>query len=246
MELTPEVLKRLSEPWPEKELKWVVIATKKDGNTTKAQLWAPHLDARQIQDRLDLVVGPSNWESELIPTESSRAIICRLTICGVTKTDVGELAPDAQASEPMKAAASDALKRAGVQWGIARYLYARAPVWVDGKGTPGVAAARTAPETERPPAPSATPPQPAAPPATPKPKSNSEKLIDFQKQHGLTTEEMVTLLELNPYMQQTPRDTINVEIKTVAEQKGIGNDAAAGVVLERLQAAIVAHPKGAK
>ena len=50
---------------------------------------------------------------------------CQLTIFGVTKADVGYAkAPDSDdEAEPAKAAWSDSLKRAAVQWGVARYLH---------------------------------------------------------------------------------------------------------------------------
>ncbi|RTH01947.1 Rad52/22 double-strand break repair protein, partial [Thermus scotoductus] len=49
---------------------------------------------------------------------------CRLTILGITKEDVGE-------GDSLKAAFSDALKRAAVKFGVSRYLYSLPSQWVD-------------------------------------------------------------------------------------------------------------------
>jgi len=49
---------------------------------------------------------------------------CTLTVLGVSKVDVGF-------GEDAKAAFSDAFKRVGVKFGIARYLYDLPKVWVD-------------------------------------------------------------------------------------------------------------------
>lgn len=48
-----------------------------------------------------------------------------LTIHGVAKSDVG----DAGNFEQSKSAVSDALKRTGVMWGVARELYSLPQVW---------------------------------------------------------------------------------------------------------------------
>ena len=56
------------------------------------------------------------------------AVECTLTVCGVSKTDVGTSGESADAA---KAAYSDALKRAAVKFGIGRYLYALPKQWVN-------------------------------------------------------------------------------------------------------------------
>ena len=82
-----------------------------------------YMDARLVQDRLDEVVGPENWSFDWQPmaTKDNAVIAAKgtLTICGVSKSDIG----DCDATEKNKASVSDAEKRAAVQWGIGRYLY---------------------------------------------------------------------------------------------------------------------------
>ena len=96
---------------------------------------APYIDARLVYDRLDHVCG-GNWSAvceELPvalqpqrPVEPERKLIhvrCRLTVFGVTREDVGE-------GQDPKAAVSDAVKRAAVQFGIARAIYAMRSPWL--------------------------------------------------------------------------------------------------------------------
>lgn len=89
-----------------------------------------YVDARCVQERLDAVLGVGGWSWELEPivVDGGELKVARgrLTIMGVSKDDVGT----ASSFDPSKGCASDALKRAAVQWGIGRYLYALPPVKV--------------------------------------------------------------------------------------------------------------------
>lgn len=96
----------------------------------------PFAGSRAYMDRLDQVVGPERWQTayEVLNPETC-AVECRLSIATeagwVTKSDVGypNSARDADdaGQEPLKAAYSDAFKRAAVQWGVGRFLYDYAP-----------------------------------------------------------------------------------------------------------------------
>lgn len=88
-----------------------------------------YIDARQVMDRLDKVVGPGNWQSHFF-VQADGSVECTITVYNSSKADVGyKNNPKAQPGdntyeyEPLKAAYSDALKRAAVQWGIGRFLY---------------------------------------------------------------------------------------------------------------------------
>jgi hypothetical protein len=93
-----------------------------------------YVDARLIQDRLDEVLGVENWEDGYkILTDGS--VMCRLR-CKlgdrwITKTDVGSPSEQPDVGDRLKAAFSDALKRAAVKFGIGRYLYRLSAQWVD-------------------------------------------------------------------------------------------------------------------
>src|SRR5262249_5433521 len=85
-----------------------------------------YIDARAIQDRLDEVLGVENWQDEYTPLDDG-SVICKLRLKigdeWVTKMDVGSPSEQPDGGDRLKAAFSDALKRAAVKFGIGRYLY---------------------------------------------------------------------------------------------------------------------------
>ena len=95
----------------------------------------PYIDARLVYDRLDHVCG-GNWtavfeevpsdlrpQHPVEPQDKLIHVRCRLTVFGVTREDVGE-------GHDPKAAVSDAVKRAAVQFGVARAIYAMRSPWL--------------------------------------------------------------------------------------------------------------------
>lgn len=111
----------LRAPFPTDAVGWVVVATtnklpKDDPNYREC--WAPYVEAPHIRDRLDQVAGADGWSVDL-EAVGSTDIICRLTIAGITRADVGS---GKGADEPLKAAATDAMKRAAATFGIGRHL----------------------------------------------------------------------------------------------------------------------------
>jgi Rad52/22 family double-strand break repair protein len=118
----------LAEPTPKADIKQRQAYDK--GQPTGKML--DYIDARFVQDRLDRTVGPSNWQSRF-EDSAIGGVRCGIGILieqvdhdgtfiepeWVWKWDVG----DESSFEPTKGAHSDALKRAAVQWGIARDLY---------------------------------------------------------------------------------------------------------------------------
>jgi hypothetical protein len=58
---TAEVLARLEEPFAEKDVKWLVAATSRDGRKGRV---TPYADPRAYTDRLNEVVTPSGWTRE--------------------------------------------------------------------------------------------------------------------------------------------------------------------------------------
>jgi len=132
-ELTREVLDALADYFPEEEVDWKAQALTKDHLRA---LVVCYIDARSVINRLNRVVGGDwSFDWEALPPEGQRRIVKgRLTVCGVSRSDVGEYAIDPQHEyemEPYKAAVSDALKRAAVHFGIGAYLYSIPAVWVD-------------------------------------------------------------------------------------------------------------------
>lgn len=124
-----ELTRALAMPFDVREVKFKPQTVK--GNRAIA---VAYVDARVIQDRLDEVLGVENWQDEyqLLPDSS---VLCRLRLKlgrkWITKMDVGSPSEQPDGGDRLKAAFSDALKRAAVKFGVGRYLY-RLPVqWVD-------------------------------------------------------------------------------------------------------------------
>jgi len=107
--------------------KWKVQSYNRD--KTKGSC-VGYIDARDVMDLLDRAVGFENWKDEYQFVNNQW--LCGLSIRTengdwVTKWDTGT----AGNMEAEKAAISDAFKRAGVKWGVGRFLYDMKIVWVD-------------------------------------------------------------------------------------------------------------------
>ncbi|HJW88997.1 MAG TPA: Rad52/Rad22 family DNA repair protein, partial [Dehalococcoidia bacterium] len=90
-----------------------------------------YVDMRAYQARLDEAAGPEGWSVEYRPL-GDRAILCRLTILGVTREDVGEADPaEANWATCMVA---QSFKRACASFGLGRYLYSLPRLWVEMDG----------------------------------------------------------------------------------------------------------------
>lgn len=128
---------RLRAPFPASQVSWKPQAISKD--KTRAMAVA-YIDARDVMDRLDEVVGPFNWQVE--HREAAGQLITGLGLrhpkdgAWRWKWDVGFVGgsdsdnDDAQ-MKAVKGTASDGLKRAAVLWGVGRYLYSLPKQWLD-------------------------------------------------------------------------------------------------------------------
>lgn len=87
-----------------------------------------YIDARQVMDLLDEVMGPENWQDHY--REVAGNVYCDLSLKinneWVTKSDCGSQSN----FEAEKGQASDAFKRAAVKWGVGRFLYSMRSVRV--------------------------------------------------------------------------------------------------------------------
>lgn len=119
-----EKVAQLSQPFDPSQVHWRAQAV-----ANGKALALAYIDARDVMDRLDAVCGAENWQDRYEETARGR-IICTISINieghwinksdGAGNTDV----------EGDKGALSDAMKRAAVKWGIARYLYSLGNTWV--------------------------------------------------------------------------------------------------------------------
>lgn len=119
---------RLAEPFPPDVIGWKAQAV-----SGERALAVAYIDARNVMDRLDEVVGPANWRDNY-RIHDNGTVMCGLTIRvngeWLTKFDVGSRSDQEDNADQAKAAFSDALKRAGVKWGIGRYLYSLPRLWL--------------------------------------------------------------------------------------------------------------------
>lgn len=131
------VTEKLAEPFHPKRVHWRVGATNakklgvKPWEATSGMPLA-YIDARDVMERLDAIVGSENWMDAYEETSSGR-VICSLTLFYpdieryVTKSD----GAGNTGTEGEKGAISDAFKRAAVKFGIGRYLYSIKSGWID-------------------------------------------------------------------------------------------------------------------
>jgi hypothetical protein len=125
-----ELLDRLAAPFAAQDVKSKPAVV--SGNRALALFY---VDARSIMQRLDDVVGVANWQDEYHVIADGSSVVCQLSIRigdeWIRKEDVGSPSEQPDEGDRMKAAFSDALKRAAVKWGIGRYLYRLPGVWCD-------------------------------------------------------------------------------------------------------------------
>lgn len=127
----------ISSPFEPEKISWRVGSTNKKSEERRTKeknapatkgLALAYIDARDVMQRLDDVVGIGNWQDRY-ECHGPRTI-CYLSIKigdeWVTKADgAGDTAVEAE-----KGGMSDAFKRAAVKWGIGRYLYDVKSTWV--------------------------------------------------------------------------------------------------------------------
>ena len=119
-------LRRLADPFPAGDLEWRIQSCGKKGDRIWALVLA-YVDNRAIMDRLDEVCGPENWKNEFRPGPDG-GIVCGLSIRIVREGGVAEWVTKWDGAENTDVAAvkgglSGAMKRAGAQWSIGRFLY---------------------------------------------------------------------------------------------------------------------------
>lgn len=108
-----DAAKELRRPFAVEAVRFKVQATFPKSDPTGA-LIVSYIDARLVVERLNLIV-PHLWHDDYQEIERG-LMLCRLTVDGITRMDVGEGIG--------KAGFSDALKRAAVKFGVGVSLYA--------------------------------------------------------------------------------------------------------------------------
>lgn len=131
-------LAHLHAPFPVEDLEWRFQAA---GKGAQGGSMLPFIQNRAVMDRLDQIVGPGNWSSNVWSEGhgplNERVWYCRLKAKLADGRELEHVdVADATQIEPSKGGASDAMKRAAVKLGIGRYLYFLPKFWVDHKPSP--------------------------------------------------------------------------------------------------------------
>jgi hypothetical protein len=125
-EFVEDLWSKLSAPFPPEVVSWRVGSTTGD---KKKGLALAYIDARDVMQRLDTLVGPENWQNKY--SHANGKTVCDIGIrCGQEWVWKADGAGDSDI-EAEKGALSDAFKRAAVRWGIGRYLYSIESIWVE-------------------------------------------------------------------------------------------------------------------
>lgn len=116
-----DIQEKLLAPFDPFDIEWrVQQAGEKQGH--KWALVLAYVTNRAIMERLDDVFGIDGWQNEYFPLPDGGVVCglkCKLGDEWITKYD----GADKTNIEATKGGLSNAMKRAGVQWGIGRYLY---------------------------------------------------------------------------------------------------------------------------
>ena len=137
-----EALARLAEPFASKDVKWLVAATSRDGRKGRV---TPYADPRAYTDRLNQIFTASGWTREYTvhsvspitrlkkdkPIQTGKVLVtCVVSIPGVgTHSGSGEEWADDE--NAMTSAEAQSFKRACSVFGLGRYFYNFAEMWVD-------------------------------------------------------------------------------------------------------------------
>jgi hypothetical protein len=123
--LTKEMMDALARPFEAEAIQWKPGATTQDRTRGLA---LAYVDLRHYIDRLNEVAGP-DWSDDYEVQDGGKVVLCRLTIAGVPRADVGEAAPNDE--NTATSALAQAFKRACVKFGLGAYLYRLPRMWVE-------------------------------------------------------------------------------------------------------------------
>lgn len=116
--MSKQILAALAAPFEEKDLKH---------RPGRAGMTFTYADARAVAQRLDDVLGLTGWEFEVAVADPARGVVkgtLHIVVDGKTVIHEDFGYPNStQDDEPLKSAASDALRRCAAQIGVGRSLY---------------------------------------------------------------------------------------------------------------------------
>jgi hypothetical protein len=117
-------INKLACPFPPEDIEWRVQRAGFSNNGNPWVMVLAYVTSRAIQSRLDEVCGPMNWEN-FFRDGPNGGVLCGIRIWDADKADYVTKFDGADNTniEAVKGGISGAMKRAGAQWGIGRYLY---------------------------------------------------------------------------------------------------------------------------
>jgi hypothetical protein len=128
---------QLAMPFPAEAIEWRIGQA---GMLKDETIWAKglaYVTNRAIMDRLDEVVGVDGWQNTFVPVQGGMLCGISIKLGGewVVKWDGAEMPTNSDITkiDPIKTMLSNAEKRAGVPWGIGRYLYKMPVTWLHTK-----------------------------------------------------------------------------------------------------------------
>jgi len=125
-----EISRKLKAPFRKSELEWRPQGSPQPSKDGEVIMALTYVQSRAVFDRLDEVVGPENWTTRIVPLDGGFLCQLGLRLPGSNEWVYKEDGAAQTNIEALKGGISDAIKRAGVPWGIARYLYNLDTMWV--------------------------------------------------------------------------------------------------------------------
>ena len=108
---------RLADPFPPSARAWALVELSPDRQRARVQ---PRLTAVAVRSRLDAAVTPAGWSCQLLPL-GPEAVVCNLTVEGVTRAAVAERPAGAVTGSELGSAAAladTALALCAAQFGL--------------------------------------------------------------------------------------------------------------------------------
>ena len=111
--------------------KWRVQRGFKDNSNREWVSMIPYVDARDVQEHLDTILGPENWQDEYYPVKNT--LMCKIGVLINNQWHWKSGAGTESQYEKQKGEASDAFKRAALKWGVNRDAYNVGEIYIGAK-----------------------------------------------------------------------------------------------------------------
>jgi hypothetical protein len=122
--LTESIIRDLRKPFEAELVKWKVQTNPREDSDLAVVV--AYIDARDVAERLDRATN-GDWSDDyakpVVLAGGQHSLECRLTVCGVTRRDVGTVPAPRDGEDDTKNLYSDAFKRAAVKFGVAAHIY---------------------------------------------------------------------------------------------------------------------------